>query len=302
MAPHGRRGVADLSLAAIAAFSFGCTIVFNRAVARDGLAPSVALGVRFGIAGIALLAVLARQRRPLLPPHGERATAISLGVVLYAAEATAFYMALERGTAAAVALIFYAYPAVVAGLEVLFTPNRMTVRLAIALVLAIVGAAIVALGGGDVSITTTGVLFVCCSIALFATYVLLGDRRLRATDSLTAATWTALGASVGVLVIGLVRGELEEPGAGALAALVGNGIATAVAFTLFFVVLGRIGPTRTAIVMALEAVSGVVLAAIFLDESIRAVVGAGGVLVLGGAVLAAFTVPDEVEAAVGEPP
>ena len=39
---------------------------------------------------------------------------IMLGLVLYSAESTAFYLGLEHGTAAAVALIFYAYPAVIA--------------------------------------------------------------------------------------------------------------------------------------------------------------------------------------------
>ena len=59
--------------------------------------------------------------------------------------------------------------------------------------------------------------------------------------------------------------------------MVANGVATAAAFTLFFVVLGRIGPTRTAIVMAMEAVIGIALAAIFLDESVKPIVAVGGV-------------------------
>ncbi len=293
MRPH--TGFRDLALAAIAAFAFGCTILFNRAVARDGLAPSVALGIRFAVAGTLLIAVLAVMRRPRLPPPGERAIAIGLGFVLYAAESTFFYMGLEHGTAAAVALIFYAYPAVIAVVEALLGNARPTRRVALALVLAVGGAVTVAIGGGRVTITPFGVLCVCASIVLFSTYVLVSDRFLVRTDSLTAATWTALGASAGVLTIGLVRGELEPPGGEAFAALVANGFATAVAFTLFFVVLGRIGPTRTAIVMALEAVSGVVLAAIFLDESVRMLVAIGGVAVLAGAVLAALAAPHDSE-------
>ena len=55
--------------------------------------------------------------------------------------------------------------------------------------------------------------------------------------------------------------------------------------------LGRLGATRTAIVMALEAVFGVILTAIFLDESVKLVVAIGGVAVLTGAVLAALAAP-----------
>ena len=286
-----RSGAVDLGLAFAGAFAFGATILFNRYVAREGLPPSVALGIRFAFAGLLLVGVLAATRRPLLPPRGERAVAIGLGLVLYATEATFFYLALERGTAAAVALIFYAYPAVVAIVEVVLGRTEFRARIALALLLAISGSAIVAIGGGDVTITTTGVICVIGSIILFSTYVLVSDRLLVETDSLTAATWSALGAAAGVLVVGALRGNLEAPDSDAMAALLANGAATAVAFTLWFVVLGRLGATRTAIVMAMEAVVGIVLSAIFLDESVKAIVAVGGIAVLAGAILAALAQP-----------
>src|SRR5207248_6061785 len=98
---------------------------------------------------------------------------------------------------------------------------------------------------GKVAITPTGVLLVCGSLVMFSAYALLSDRVVPHTDSLTAATWTAIGASLGVTLFGAARSQLEVPSSGALAALVANGIATAAAFTLFFMVLDRIGPTRT---------------------------------------------------------
>jgi drug/metabolite transporter (DMT)-like permease len=290
-----RRSSLDFGLAALGAFCFGCTILFNRAVARDGLPPSVALGIRFACAGVLLVAVLAAMRRPLLPPRGERVAALALGLILYTLESTLFYMGLERGTAAAVALIFYAYPAVIALVEVGIGAARLQARTIAALFLSVCGGAVVAIGGGEVAITPAGVLCVIGSIVAFSTYVLLSDRVLVRTDSLTAATWTAIGAAVGVTFLGLVQGALEAPSGSAFAALVANGVATAAAFTLFFVVLGRLGATRTAIVMAMEAVIGIVLSAIFLDESVRLVVAAGGAAILAGAILAALATPEPAE-------
>ncbi len=281
----------DLGIGALGAFCFGCTILFQRAVARDGLDPAVALGIRFACASALLLGVLALLRRPLMPPRGERGRVLVLGLGLYTLESTLFYRALERGTAAAVALIFYAYPAVIALGEVALGTLHLSRRVLAALGLAIGGAAVVAIGGGEVAISTGGVACVAGSILAFSTYVLVSERTLDRTDSLTAATWTALGAGTGVLLVGIARAELESPSGGALASLVANGVATAAAFTLFFVVLDRIGPTRTAIVMALEAVVGVGLSAIFLDEPVRGAVALGGVAVLSGAVLAAVRGP-----------
>ena len=164
----------------LGAFAFGCTILFSRTVARDQLAPSVALGIRFGVAGCILLGVLAALRRPLLPPPGERLAAFALGLCVYAVESTFFYMGLERGTAAAVALIFYAYPAVVALVETVTGAIRLRARTLLALALSISGSAIVAIGGGKVAISTTGVLLVCGSVVMFSTYALLSDRVLPA--------------------------------------------------------------------------------------------------------------------------
>jgi drug/metabolite transporter (DMT)-like permease len=285
----------DLGLASLGAFAFGCTVLFSRTVARDQLPPSVALGIRFGVAGMLLLVLLAALHRPLFPPPGDRLAALALGFFVYAIESTFFYMGLERGTAAAVALIFYAYPALIALVETITGAIRLRARTLVALVLSISGSAVVAVGGGKVAITPTGVLLVCGSIVMFSAYALLSDRVVPRTDSLTAAAWTAIGASLGVTLFGAAGSQLEMPSGGAFAALVANGFATAAAFTLFFMVLGRIGPTRTGICMALEAVTGIVLAAIFLGESVRPVVAIGGVAVLAGAVLAALVAPAPIE-------
>jgi len=293
---HTRGSGRDLGLASLGAFAFGCTVLFSRAVARDQLSPTVALGIRFGVAGVLLLGLLAVLNRPVLPPRGERLTALALGLFVYAIESAFFYMGLQRGTAAAVALIFYAYPAVIALVETVTGAIRLRARTLAALALSISGSAIVAVGGGKVAITTSGVLLVCGSIVMFSAYALLSDRVLPRTDSLTAAAWTAIGASTGVTIFGAVSNQLEMPSGHALAALVANGIATAAAFTLFFIVLDRIGPTRTGICMALEAVTGIVLAAIFLGESVRPIVAIGGVAVLAGVVLAAFVSPAPIEA------
>lgn len=287
----------DLAFAVFAAACFGTTIVFSRTVAREGVAPGVALGIRFACAGLLLILVLAAQRRPLLPPPGERLWAFVLGFAFYGVEATFFYLALERGTAAAVALIFYAYPAVVALTETVLGTIRLRSRTLLALVLAISGSAIVAIGGGEVVITTAGVAFIAGAIVVFTGYAILSARVVPNTAPLTSAAWTAIGAATMVLLVGGLRGSLEAPDADVFVVILANGVATAVAFTMWFVVVDRLGATRTAICMALEAVVGVILAAVFLDESIRAIVALGGVGILTGAVLAAVGSSPRVEVA-----
>ncbi|HEY5013824.1 MAG TPA: DMT family transporter [Acidimicrobiia bacterium] len=291
----------DLALAMLAAFCFGVTIVLQRWVAKEGVSSATALSLRFTIAGMLLLAMLRVAGRPLLPPPGERFRAIFLGAGLYTFEATSFYLALQRGTAAAVALLFYLYPAVVTIVEVVLGTMRVRAVTVVSLVLALVGGTTVAVGGGRVAITVSGIGFVLCSVALFSTYVVAGHRVIPRTDALTAATWTALGAAGGVTAIGVGQRALHAPSGRAMLAIATTAAATAIAFTLFFVVLSRLGPSRTAIVMALEAVFGVVLSAVFLGESLRPLVVVGGVAILAGAVLAAVSQPAEQQEAAPPP-
>ncbi len=285
----------DLALATLGALCFGMTIAFNRAAARDGLGAATTLSIRFAIAGLLLVALLRALGRPLLPPRGERLRVAVLGCGIYAIEATFFFKALERGTAAAVALLFYTYPVVVTVAEVALGRMRLRGVTIAALALAVGGGAVVAAGGGRVSISASGILFTFGSVTAFSAYVIASDRLLVRTGALTAAAWTTLGGGIGILLLGVVQATLVRPAAREVVSLTGNAVATAAAFTLFFVVLGRLGPSLTAIVMAMEVVAGVVLSSVFLDESVQPVVAVGGAAVMAGALLAASVSPRSVE-------
>jgi drug/metabolite transporter (DMT)-like permease len=88
----------------------------------------------------------------------------------------------------------------------------------------------------------------------------------------------------------VVSSELVDP-SGRLLEIVLYGAATALAFTLTFAAMNRIGAARVAVVMTLEAVASVVMAAVFLGESLNAVQVVGGVAVVGGAVVIARSQP-----------
>jgi drug/metabolite transporter (DMT)-like permease len=291
----------DFALATAGALVYGTTIVFSRIVAKNGLGPVTALAVRFGVAGSLLVAMLVVLRRPVLPPRGERVRAALLGTV-YASESSCFFIALEHGTTAAVALLFYVYPAVVAAAEMAIgalAPRRSTFA---AIVLSTSGAIVVAVGGGSVSISPIGIAFAMAAVVCFSTYALASARLIPRTDALTSAAWTAIGASSTMLVVGVCTGSLRGLGA-STAPLLANGLATASAFTLFFVAIGRLGASRTSVVMTLEAAFAVVLAALFLGEGLRVLEVAGGVVVLAGAAIAGLVNPSaRDELVVGDPP
>ena len=146
--------------------------------------------------------------RSLLPAPGERRRAFLLGAIGYAVESSFFYAGLQRGTAAAVALLFYSYP--LGG-----RPDRAGAedgaaerpRSFGALALGLVGSGTIVAAGSDVSITTAGVLFTLASATCFSR---LPHREQPAARTQrragTSGAWTALGAGLSLHRPGAVYG------------------------------------------------------------------------------------------------
>jgi drug/metabolite transporter (DMT)-like permease len=296
-----RRALVGSLFGATAALSYGVTVVIGRELAKAHMAPADALGLRFGIAGLALVALLALGRRSALPARGERVRVFLFGAVGYAVESALFYAGLERGTAAAVTLLFYSYPAVVTIADLVLTRTRPARQVVFALVLAAGGAGVIAAGSGNVDISGAGVAFSLAAAASFAVYLLAGDRLLHRTDSLRIAAGTAVGASASLLTFAVARGQFHVPTDRWDQLLVYGG-ATASAFAFMFAALRRLGSQRTSVLLTLEAVFAIVLAAVFLGEGLGGAQALGGAAVLAAAVIISLTpLRPPVEAA-AEPP
>jgi drug/metabolite transporter (DMT)-like permease len=272
-------------LAAIGALSYGVTVVVGEDLADAGLGSSTALGVRFLISGVMLAFVLRLRGRRVLASRRQVVVGLALGLA-YAVEATLYFSALERGTAAAVALVVYVYPALVLLYELLRGNERATVPMVLAVVLSTTGMAVVVVGGGEVALTPAGLAFALGSAATFAAYLLVGRDLTRNREPMGIACFVAIGAGVVNLARGAVTAQLANP-SDRLLELVLYGAATAVAFTLTFAAMNLIGAARVAVVMTLEAVSSVIMAAVFLGESVRPGQALGGVMVLGAAIVIA---------------
>jgi drug/metabolite transporter (DMT)-like permease len=294
-----------VALTATGALSYGITVVIGRSLAESGLPPETVLGARFGLAGVFLIALMAATGRSILPAPGERVRAFLLGAIGYAVESSFFYAGLERGTAAAVALLFYSYPLVVTVFELARGAVRPSPALFGALALGVAGSGTIVAAGGDVTITGAGVAFTLASASCFATYLIVSNRLLVRSDAVASGAWTALGCGISLVVRGALFGSIDAPGQ-YWDSLIATAVFTAAAFSLMFAGLKRLGATATSVVMTAEAFSAVVLAAIFLDEPLEPVQLLGGIGVLAAGVLIATTrgsepVVDDLEAATETP-
>jgi drug/metabolite transporter (DMT)-like permease len=271
------------------ALLFGGIVVLGRFVAERGLPVSSVLSIRFGVAGLVLAAALVASRRPLRPARGEWGRLVALGGVGYAVESAFFFLALGRGTAATVTLLFYTYPAWVALLSALLGMGIPGLLLGGSLVAAISGAGVVAASSGGLDITGAGIGFALASAVAIAIYLVAFEALIRRTSVPASSMWVSLGASAALGTYAVVSGTARLPvGIAEWLPLLGMGILTAGAFFLLFLGVRRLGAVRSSIISSLEPVFAAVLAFAFLEEALRVGVTLGGALILAGAIAASL--------------
>jgi drug/metabolite transporter (DMT)-like permease len=264
---------------------FAAVVIFGKQVEAGNL-PFVMLAIRFGGQSVLLLCALLVFRRPLLPDKGERLPLALAGTIGYGSEAAFYFSALNHGNTAAITLLFYTYPVWVMLLTIGLDRKAPPRALFVALGLALVGSAFVVLGGGSAQIETIGIVLALCTAFTYTAYLVGTDRNVKTTDPLTAATWLGMGAALANVVYSIAFNAVVLPAASDWWRLLGMIVFSAGAFVAMLAGLQLVGAVRNAIIGVLEPLTVAVLAYFFLDEPVTGAVIVGGVLILGGAVLA----------------
>ena len=270
-----------------AALAFSTLAIFGKLAPAFGLSAVTLLFWRFALASGVLLVFSCRA--PLSQPVRLRALALGL---LYAVQTTLYFTALGYLSAGTTALILYLSPAMVLGLMWLSGRRLATVQL-IAAACALLG--VVVLGGrvGAADQSPLGWVLALGSSVCYALYLFLGERVLRGVPVLASMAYTMFGTTLALGLIGWGTHQLQLPPTLQAWSLIG-------AVALFPTVLAlpaalfasqRLGADRTALLLTLEPVFVLALAAGLLHEPLGLAQWLGGGLILLGAVLVARARP-----------
>lgn len=298
---HGRSPLLGSLIVAAAASLFAMLGVLSRTAYGYGLTPFAFVTWRAGIGAVAMALIVGTTVR-----HGARLvgwrsldgrarTSLGIAALMGSTLNMAMFLAFARVPVAIVLLCFYLYPAIVTGVSSLLGWEPMDRPRAIALVVALGGMVAVVVGGPTTATTEgidpTGVLLALSAAASQAVFVLVSRRGYRDVPADQAmgfvlAVSALIAAALAVLGDGPASLELPIGTPALLGLLLFGGIfAAAVPSTLFLAGIRWIGPVRAGILMLFEPLVGVLLAALFLEEAIGPVQAAGGVAILGAAVL-----------------
>jgi drug/metabolite transporter (DMT)-like permease len=272
---------------------WGGTFVAGKLLALE-VAPSVGALLRFLVASAALLsACLLLEKRLPRPTRHQLVATLGLGATGVLAYNLLFLGALAHLPASRTSLIVALNPAITIAAAALVFRERLGLRRATGVAVALAGVAVVVsrgelsgLLGGAVG---RGELMMFGAVCAWAAYTLIGRGLLEGLTPLAATTWatllgTAMLAVVAAPGLGAVDWAALSPAA-ALSVLYLGLLGTAVAFVWYLRAVQVLGPTRTVIFNNLVPVFGAAFGVLLLGEPLTPSMLLGGAIAVGGVML-----------------
>lgn len=288
---------------AAAAFLWGISAALGRAVFTGKLAlagqalrpidPLILSQTRTSFSLLVLLPLLVGLRgwRRIKLPASDLMQCLGLGMLGVAASNYFYYVAIQRTSVAIAIIVQYTAPVWVLLYVVARRQQRLSLQKVAAVGTAIAGIAltigIVGRKSAALHLDSYGLLAALLASFSFAFYNVGGHRILARHDRWRVLVWTLTSAAVFWLFVNppwKVAAAHYAPAQWAFL-FVFSMISVLGAFSLYFLGLQHLEPTRAIIVSCLEPVFSIVLAAALLGEGLRPVQTLGIVLVLSAIVI-----------------
>ena len=287
------RLVAELGVLVIMFFWAGNFIVVKGAI---GILPPVGFTfVRYCVAAITLLVLLRWREGAIRLPRGDVVPIFALGIVGFGCYQVLWPVALQSIPAGDSALLIATTPVVTALLAMATGADRPNgVKLAGAFI-SLAGVSLVIAAGQGLALGSSlvGDLLTLLAACCWAVYTVFGASILRRHSPLVTTTWAIVAGTLFLAPIGI--GQLVSSGLSAtppdiglpvlLAIVYAGTLAAGFANVVVLYGVKLLGPTRVTALQFLVTPLAVIMAAMFLGESIRPIQVVGGVIILAGVAL-----------------
>lgn len=258
------------------------------------LDPGILTQSRNTLAAAILLLVLLLQRRRVRLERGQTLRALLLGAVAVSAANYFYYLAIARTNVATAIMLQYTTPIWIVLYLLARRQQRATLGRLAAVALALAGIALV-LGlfrsGAGLRLDPIGVTAALLAAFGYAYYILGGESLVRSVDPVIVSLYMLLGAALLWLLINPPWRVWQAHYSGAQwIFMLGFSLLATLAPTLLYISgLKYLDATPAVITSCLEPVVGILLAAVFLNESLGWSQALGVVCVLGAIVLVQAT-------------
>lgn len=271
------RRLTGILLIVLSAASFGTLAIFGRFAYAEGMDTFTVLFLRFGLSASFMTLILILRREPF--PRGRVLfQLIGMGGLGYGLQSFLYMTAIKYASAGLVALLLYLYPFFVAILSMIFLSEKLSRAKAIALVLALAGAALTV---GPVSGQLIGALMAITAALVYSIYIIVGANVTRHVSAIQSSTviFASAGAVYGALTFAN-GANFPQTNSGWLIILGIVLLSTVIPVTAFLAGLERVGPTNAAMLSTIEPIITVMLATWLFGDILLPIVLVGGVLIL----------------------
>jgi drug/metabolite transporter (DMT)-like permease len=280
---------------------FGTSGVLAKAAIDAGLSPEQVASARICLGAVILLAGTAVFRpKALHVRRRELPTLVAYGLVGVAAVQLLYFVAVAHLPIGVAMLLEYLSPVLVTLWVRFVRGTRLHRAIWVGVGLAVAGLVLVAQVWDGLSLNTVGVLAGLATAACSATYFLLGERSVAASDPVGITTW---GLVIGAAAVTALAPVWSLPGsvvAGDTAfgpwllpvwvLLVAVAlVATVVAYVAGMASLRHLPSSVVSVLSLIEPVTSIVLAWVLLGQALTPVQVAGGVVLLSGALVVQLT-------------
>lgn len=304
-----RRLAVPFPITGLSSYATGVLYVLGAGVALGTLGPvsNIAYGAGMGsptfaalratVGALVLIAVAGRDERhvSLRSLSRREQGLLAMTVAAQACLSLALFGAYGSMTVALVLAVYFSYPLLVCAASIALGRERLTPVRAAALALSLGGLLVVVLGrlGPGTHVSSAGMALAAIAACCQAAYLVVSRNGFTRVPSSQAVTVILAGAAVVIWAVaipvdggaGRLGAWLGEPSAW-LAVLFAGGVGAALAKLWMLRGVRRVGGTRASVMMLVEPVTGVALAALFLGQPFGLPELAGGAAVLIGAALA----------------
>lgn len=266
---------------------FGSLGYFGKMAYAAHIAPGELLALRYSLSAIMMaIIILLTNPKSLKLSRFQLISSLLLGIYGYALFSSLFFMALTGLSASLTVLLLYTYPIMVAILSRFFLRELLGKVGLFALIIATVG--IIGLVWGEWSMSDPKFLAMGIGAAFFySIYIMFSRKYLNDVPAMPSSFYVQLGAGVILSVINFnsTSRVAEILSMNSLLIFSMAFICSLLAMTLFLAGLSKITSSEASILSTTEPLFGVLIAALFLGESLTPIQLLGGVFIIAAMIL-----------------
>lgn len=267
----------------VSAICLGTLAIWIKMGLALGMEPVQIVQYRFFFGALLLFSWLGLTRPGLLRiSRRGLVKALILGGMVYPVQSMLFATALETLPASTTSLIYYLYPLPTTLWAALFLKLRPGRVVALSLFLVLAGSGLVFHDAFARELDPAGMGFAVACMAVFSVYLTLIQLFIRTDEARRISVYVILFAGLVFTAVSPPTGLPGLPLRGWLVALGLGLIPTALAVSLVYRAVERVGSAYLSIFSTIEPVTTVLLSALFLGENVQAIQVAGmGCIVVG---------------------